>query len=221
MSRSGGYVAAGLVLVLLCVGVLWGTRSNATRDAQVEGPDALGRDSQRFLPKEIADVYLGMNPGRLLLARPRAKLNREAHEPAYVVYDEALSPSLGVLYMFRSGTLKLEKIQIATRLGDVNAIGPRIAANTQRYSNPSGVYDCPGDASHVPTRRFTWTRGSAGAMDVYLLVGSQVSATLFVAPTGVIREAVASARCIPTPPERLSRFPVPPPAREPAPGGPR
>jgi hypothetical protein len=215
MSRSGGYIAAELVLVLLGLTVLCGACSNATHEPEAAGPDVLGRDSQRLLPDEVAGVYLGMNPGRLLLARPRAKLNTQAQEPVYVVYDEAISPTVGVLYMFRSGTLKLEKVQVATRLSGVEAIAPRVAAHAQRYGDASGIWDCPGDGGHVPTRRFSWTRGSAGAMDVYLLVGEQVSATLFVAPTGVIREAVMSARCVPTPPERLSRFPVPPPVKPP------
>jgi hypothetical protein len=212
MSRGGSYIVAALAVAFLCGAILWATRSGSTRASQAGGPDALGRDSQRFLPDAIAGVYLGMSPTDLKLARPEVELSQNANEPVYVVYDEGLSASERALYLFRSGTQKLEKVQIATRLRDVNAIAPRVVAYTKRYGDPSGVWDCPADSGHVPTRRFSWTRGSVGLMDAYFLLGDKVSATLFVAPSGVIREALATARCIPTPPERVRAFPVPPPA---------
>jgi hypothetical protein len=204
-------IGAALLVVALGGLGLWATRSGPRAPRPAAGPDQVGRDSQRFLPPELAAVYLGMSPTQLTLARPKSVRNQRADEGSYLVYDEGLSQASRVLYSFGSARLALEKVQIASELANVQQIAPRIAAHAQRLGTPSGVWDCPADVKRLPTRRFSWTRGHVGAMDVYLLLGARVSATLYVAPSGVIRDSLANARCTPTPPERLKAFPIPAP----------
>jgi hypothetical protein len=168
------------------------------------------RASRLALPTELAGVYLGMDLGALRRARPRAQVNQAAEERLHVVYGEPLANAMRAVYLVRKSDFVLEKLQVASQLRGVDDIQPRITAHSNRYGAVTGVWDCPDRGkAYLATRRFTWQVEDIALMDVFLIVGESVSATLYAAPLPVIAESLRNAGCVATKDDGLTRFPVP------------
>lgn len=213
MPRKGTWVAL-LLLAPVVLGLSWALirKPAASKQATASaGPDAFGRDSQRFLPEELAPVYLGMPMRELVRARPFAQRLEKGDDEFFFTYDEGIASGRRVIYAVSKTDLRLTKVQVLSELASVQGIAPRIDRHQARFGPPSGVWDCPQLSDQLPTRRLSWTRGQVGVVDIYLLVGERVSTTLYVAPTSVVHESLARARCVRTKPEHFKTFPVPAP----------
>jgi hypothetical protein len=169
------------------------------------------RAARLALPKELSGVYLGMDLAELRRARPAAKVNAEAEEPLYFVYDERLPSKSRAVYQVRKSDLALEKLQVASQLpGGVDDIEARVAAHSARYGAVTGIWDCPDRGRvYLATRRFTWQVEDIALMDVYLIIGENVSATLYAAPQAAIVQSLKGAACVATHDNGLTSFPVP------------
>jgi hypothetical protein len=183
----------------------------ATHQALPSRRTELAQASRSRLPADLAGVFLGMDEDALKAARPSARRHPRSDAPDYYVYHERRSPAGQVLYLFQRSTQRLARVQLAEQLPDDAALPVRIQRLQQRFGAPSGIWDCPMVAGQLPTRRFSWTRGGAGdlgIMDVVLLLGPRVLATTYFGEIGDIQGSLRSAGCVPTPPERLSKFPA-------------
>lgn len=180
----------------------------------------LGRASAALMPKPVAGVFLDMNEAQLSAVRPRAKRHEPADDEHHYVFDE---PWLGsrmnppastgrsgqILYLFSKERHLLARVQLAQQLADVTALSARIQEQQNEYGPASGVWDCQAPGQ-LPTRRFSWLRGPVGVMDVVLLLKERVLATLYVGSRDDLQTSLVNAACVPTPPERFSKFPAVP-----------
>lgn len=218
MGRRGVLALVGVGSLLLG-GVLFrvfsrsssGTeRAGAHQAPEIRPRTALGRASEAEMPKVLAGVYLDMDEAQLQAVRAAAKRHEPADSEAHYVFTEALGRPGKALYLFSRSSHRLARVQLAQQLGGVNDLSPRIDDLQGHYGPMTGVWDCPPAPGQLPTRRFTWLRGPVGVMDVVLLLGEQVAATLYVGPRDDILTSLAQAGCTPTPPERFSTFPAVP-----------
>jgi hypothetical protein len=174
------------------------------------------------LPPDLKGVELDLDQEGLRKRRPRASRQPAADDETFFAYTEALPRGGGhVLYLFSKRSERLARVQVASTLPGPEAIPVRVQEMQGRHGVPDGVWDCPALGEHPPTRRFTWTRGTVGVMDAYLLLGDHVSTTWMVASTFDVRRAIERAACQPVSPEGFSKFPALPlptqgeePARE-------
>jgi hypothetical protein len=203
-----GALLAGVVTALVAV---WRSeRPIPVERAHKAASDAQLRASRLALPGELVGVYLGMDLAALRRARPRAGVNAKAEETTHFVYDEALPGAARAVYLVRKSDLVLEKLQLATQLRGVDDIQTRVAAHSARYGAVTGIWDCPDRGrAYLATRRFTWQVEGIALMDVYLILGESVSATLYAAPPSLIATSLREAGCVAVRDDGLTRFPVP------------
>jgi hypothetical protein len=93
-----------------------------------------------------------------------------------------------------------------SKLPDAAALEPHLAAMTERYGSPTGVWRCP-DTGGVPTLRFTWRGNITTVSDVLLIHPGGVSVTLYIAPSERIHESLRRGACRPTSREDLLASP--------------
>jgi hypothetical protein len=204
-----GLLLAGVIAVLVVMRGPSHTPAPAERAHKTANPAQL-RASRLALPRELEGVYLGMDLAELQRVRPSAKPNPKADEAQHIVYGEALPGASRAMYFLGRRSFLLEKLQVATQFRGVENIQTRVAAHSTRYGAATGIWDCPDQgASHLATRRFTWQVEGIALMDVYLLIGDTVSATLYAAPKQVIGESLRGAGCAPAQSDGLTQFPVP------------
>jgi hypothetical protein len=194
--------------------VVWGLSRRAGREpgdissGRESELGAAARESRVLLGELVAGVELGMSQVALQKARPRVRRHQAADDGALWMFQEVLRSSERALYAVHSQTLKLEKVQIATRLESDVAVEPRLRALEARLGPATGVFNCPEGPGRLPTRRFAWFRSAVGLVDNYLLIGDQILVTLYVASVDALRESLRAARCAPVAPEDLTRFPA-------------
>lgn len=197
---------------LVALAAMWrSTYRHAPVERAHRGASAAQQRASRLaLPRELAGVYLGMELTELRRVRPRAQVNQAAEEPLHFVYGEPLANAMRVVYLVRKRDLVLEKLQVASQLRGVSDIEPRVGAHSARYGAVTGVWDCPDRGqAYLATRRFTWQVEDIALMDVYLIVGESVSATLYAAPRALIAESLRNAGCVAVKDDGLTQFPVP------------
>jgi hypothetical protein len=219
MGKARLVVLIGAVLTLAFGLVLGATRFfrakdeveiAAARPADAAGKGPLARASQRVLT-DLPGVYLTMLQTDLVRVRPAARRNSEGDEPTRLLLQEELPNGRMALYFTDKNDLRLQRVQLATRLRGVEEIQDRVDAEGARFGVPTGIWDCPLLQGSLPTRRFTWLQDGVAVMDNYLIVGESVSATLVVAAAAVIKDSLMQANCRPVPPDRMSKFPIVPP----------
>lgn len=222
MSKARLLVLIGAVLTLIFAAVRFfrggdEVAVSSARPSAVPAKTPLARASQQVLVG-FPGVYLTMLQTELMRVRPGAHRNAEGDEPTRLLLQEALPDGDKVLYFIDETDLRLQRVQVATKLRGVEDIQGRVDAEDARYGATTGVWDCPLMQGSLPTRRFTWLSDGVGIMDNYLIVGDSVSATLVIAPAAAITESLVRASCRPVVPDRVSKFPtVPTRAAEPGP----
>jgi hypothetical protein len=215
---AGG--AAFAALVLLVIWAAW-RETSPNRDESKrrlrDADPALGEASRELLQADLPDVKLGMDLPDVLSVHPRLKRRTEADREGLKVFEEPLGEKRSALYFFagdQAGIGALMRVQIASSVRGLEAIVKRVLDTQNRLGPPSGVWDCPASAGQVPTRRYSYKRGLASALDIYTLIGDDAAATYYVSSTRQIRSSIKEAGCLETPPERAHHFPTAvPPAR--------
>jgi hypothetical protein len=213
MGKWGGRAAFAAVVLAL----LWA----AWRSTQVDRAEtrrrvgdldaALAEASKELLQGELPGLTLDLSFQRAITVRSRVKRYAEGDREGLKTWVEPMDKGKSALYFFAAetgGVGRLQRVQIASNVKGLEAVVARVQAREARLGPPSGVYDCPAVPGQVPTRRYTFKRGTASAMEVYALVGEQTAITYYVASTTQIRDSLKEAQCAPTPPERAARFPV-------------
>lgn len=213
MGKWGVRAVWAVVVLLLVFAAFRSTkpdREEQKRRLKAADP-ALVQASKELLRPFLSGVSLGMDMHEVLAARPRLKRHVEADRENLKVFQEALPPDGQALYFFASdyaGIGGLARVQIAKSLSGLEAVAARVEMMANRFGPPTGVWDCPSRAGQLATRRYTYGRGAASAMDAYVLIAERASATFYVAARAQIRRSIAEAGCVSTPPERAARFPV-------------
>jgi len=212
-------VAAGVGGLLGAIALAWcgirapeepAERPASEREKVVRPDSTFERASATQMPKPLQGVFLGMDQAELSAVRPAAARREAADREQHYVFDEELGTQGRALYIFSKDSATLAQVQLAQRLADDVAVGARFERLQAEYGPVSGVWDCF-SAGQLPTRRFSWVRGGLGVMDVILLLGEQAHATLYLASLTDMQDSLATAGCVPTPPERFSKYPVVPP----------
>jgi hypothetical protein len=172
---------------------------------------ALGEASRELLAADLPGVKLGMSLPDVLSVRSRLKRRTEADREQLKVFMEPLPDKRYALYFFggdQGGIGPLMRVQVATTVHGLEAIVARVL-DTQKRLGPAGrVWDCPASAGQLPTRRYSYRRGVASALDVYVLVDEEAAATYYVSSTRQIAASIKEAGCIDTPLERANKFPL-------------
>jgi len=173
---------------------------------------ALVDDSAALFRPELPGVTLEMDLSELLRVHSHLMRQPAADREQLKVYEEQLGDQRRALYFFGGPAQRLLRVQVASQLPHVDAIVQRVLDVQQRLGAPTGVYDCPAASGQVPTRRYSYLRGAAGALDVYAILGERALATYYVASANQLRDSLKLAGCLPISPARAARFPaVPPP----------
>jgi hypothetical protein len=224
---SRGWLAFfGVLLALAGVVLGWNAWNDAQTRAETEAREArqearLRQDEERVLrlieesrlrmPDIIEGVALGMTLGEIRSARaPRitpARGASSAQQGELLMYEERLPNGGQVMYGFDRPSQRLVQVQLLSLLPTPEAVAPHLAAMTERYGTPDGIWDCP-TTGGVPTRRFTWRGSQVTVSDVFLIYGERVSVTLYIATTEQIGRSLRMASCRPVPAERIGEFPV-------------
>lgn len=201
-------------------------------NARVREPDtasrALAADAHPFLAAEgLATVRLGMDVASLGGVRPLIRRKPSADgdgvgtgapggasgegEPSALgrkVFVEALGPGRSAVYLFDARSAQLVSVQVASGLGDAEALMARLKARDASFGAPDGIWDCGLEGGEgLPTRRFTWGQGEASAMDTIHVLPRQVLATLYVASQAAIVESLRRGGCTPTAKADFESFP--------------
>ncbi len=220
-------VAAFFVVAVLVVWAAWReTKPNRVEEDRrlADADPKVAAASVELLAHDLPGIRLGMSLPDVLSAHPRLKRREKEDRDGFKVFEEPLGPKRSALYLFggeRSGIGPLMRVQIASAVRGLEAIAARVLETQKRLGPPSGVWDCPGIPGQLATRRYNYRRGSATALDVYMMVNDEAAATYFVASTRDIANSIKQAQCTETPPSRAHRFPLAlPPRAEAAPSVP-
>lgn len=174
-------------------------RAEAREERDEARRGRLQRESQALMPDVLEGVYLGMPLDEARQARPALApelSNRNPEPETTVIFEESFPNGARAVYVFERATDRLQRVQVLSLLPSVNAVAPHLAAMNAQYGTPTGIYDCPRTGG-VPTRRFTWQHGEITVADVFLVAGSRVSVTLYIAPNGIIERSLRTAACRP------------------------
>jgi hypothetical protein len=213
MGKWGGWAAIAAVALL----VIWAAWRETKPDRvdeerRLSGADpVLAEASRELLQKDLPGVKLGMSLPDVLTVHARLKRRAQADLEGLRVFEEPLGEKRSALYFFggeRAGIGALMRVQVASSVSGLDAVVARVLETQQRLGPPNGVWDCPASAGQVPTRRYSYRRGVASALDVYTLLGDNAAATYYVSSTRQIRASIKEAGCVETPPERAHRFPM-------------
>lgn len=213
MKKWGGRAA----FVAIVLAVLWAAfRSTQPDRAEKkrrlgEADTALLAASKELLAREIPGLSLELSLREVLKVRPMLKRYTEGDRDGLKVFHESLSKDHSALYFFDAetgGIGRLRRVQIAGHVKNLEAVVARVQARETQLGPPSGVWDCPPVPGQLASRRYTYKRGAASAMEIYVLVGQQTGITYYVGSTNELRASLEQAACTPTPPERAARFPV-------------
>lgn len=221
-------VAAFFVVAVLVVWAAWReTKPNRVEEQRrlSDADPKVAAASVELLEHDLPGIRLGMSLPDVLAAHPRLKRREKEDRDGFKVFEELLGPKRSALYLFggeRAGIGPLMRVQIASAVRGVEAIAARVTDMQKRLGPASRVWDCPGIPGQLATRRYSYRRGAATALDVYLVVNDEAAATYFVAATPDIAKSIEQAQCRETPPSRVHRFPLalPPRADSSAPDGP-
>lgn len=214
MGKWGGGAVAALVALLVIWAAWRETKPDRTDEAhRLSGADpALAEASRELLSHDLPGVKLGMGLPEVLAVHSRLKRRAQADIETFKVFEEPFNDKKGsALYFFdgaRGGIGALMRVQVATTVKGLEAIVERVLETQKRLGPPSGVWDCPATGGQVPTRRYSYKRGAASALDVYTLMGDNAAATYYVSSTRQIKSSIKEAGCVETPPERAHKFPL-------------
>jgi hypothetical protein len=212
-------VAAVFVVAVLVVWAAWRETEPDRVEEKRRLSDAdpkLAAASRELLEHDLPGIRLTMSLPDVLAVHPRLKRREKEDRDGFKVFEEPLGPKRSALYLFggeRSGIGPLMRVQIASAVRGLEAIGARVQDTEKRLGPPSGVWDCPAIPGQLATRRYNYRRGAATALDVYMLVNDEAAATYFVASTRDIANSLKQAKCEETPPSRAHRFPLALPPR--------
>lgn len=213
MGISRGWAALTFALTL----IVGAASCSAEPAGQVKQPAGRGKNaalvagSKELLGRELPGLMLELAPDEVLKVRHGLRRKPEADREGLKVFHEPLDRARSVLYFFRGeqgASGRLERVQIASSFKGLDRVAERVQATIAHLGSPDGVWDCPGVSGQLPTRRYAYRRGAVSALDVYALIGEQAAVTYYVAATSQIRASLRDAGCVPTPPERATRFPV-------------
>lgn len=224
MSRATwGPLVLVLVLVALVVGGLHHrdaqreaeriaaaeAREEHTRAAHARELEAAQSESREALAGVLDGVALGDTISEVRAARPQGAVEpARAHaDPGFRLYQEQLANGAQVIYAFDEGTDRLARVQMLSLLEGADGFGPHLAALTERYGTPTGIWDCTDDTG-LSTRRFTWRREHVALADVMLIYGARISLTFYVTTNEQMARSLRRSGCSPTPRERLEQFPI-------------
>ncbi|HEX6243973.1 MAG TPA: hypothetical protein VFZ61_23820, partial [Polyangiales bacterium] len=171
----------------------------------------LAAASKELLAREIPGLSLGLSLQQVLKVRAMLKRYAEGDREGLKVFHESLGKDSSALYFFdgeTGGIGRLRRVQIASNVKNAEAVVARVQQRETQLGPPTGVWDCPPAPGQIPSRRYSYKRGPASAMEVYVLVREQTAITYYVGSTSDQRASLAQAGCTPTPPERAARFPV-------------
>jgi hypothetical protein len=200
----------GLSAVAFGLLLHWWLRADAPHGARTRPTKRAGlaRASAELLAKELPGVQLEQDLGELRTVRPGITRQSGADREQLSAYEEQRGPRERVLYFFGGSPPRLQRVQIATQLAQVDAIAARVLALQQRLGPPTGVWDCPAARGQLPTRRYSFVRDQAAAADVFAILAERALATYYVTSRQQLRASLQQADCRPTPPERATRFPM-------------
>jgi hypothetical protein len=187
-------------------------REQSEPQRRPSAPDpALVAGSKELLARELPGLSLGLSLQEVLRVRASIRRHAGGDREGLKLFHEALDGDSSALYLFASeaaGIGALRRVQVASHVKGPEAVVARLQDRQARLGPPTGVWDCPARAGQLPSRRYSYRRGSASALEVYVMVREQTAITYYVAATGDIRASLKEADCVPTPPERAARFPV-------------
>lgn len=176
-----------------------------------EADPALVEASRELLARDLPGLSLALSLQEVLRVRPMIGRYEQGDRDGLKVFHESLGKDRSALYFFDAetgGIGRLHRVQVAGNVKSPEAVVERVRARETQLGPPSGVWDCRMGAGQLPSRRYTYKRGAAWALEVYVLVGAQTAITYYVASSAEIRASLKEAGCSPTPPERAGRFPV-------------
>lgn len=184
-------------------------RARERDEAEAHRIDELGTESAELLHDVLPGVTLGADVETIQAARPENAVSPSTSrtDPGFDLYEEALPNGAQVMYAFATRSHRLERVQVLSRIDDVNAIAPHLSAMHERYGAPTGIWDCR-DPGGIATRRFTWRRSHVGLADIALLYGDRISLTLYVTSNEQMSQSLQRAHCVPTPPDQIDHFPT-------------
>jgi len=160
-----------------------------------------------FLPSALAGVTHGMDLHALRGIRPRVTRHQAADRGGDLAYQEPLGESSRALYFFsEKGTLS--GMQLVSKLAGTSAIAPRVMEMTRRGASTPAVFDCGAASGELPTRRYAWRLGDIMAVDVFVVLGDRVAATLSLSDSATLTTSLAAAGCLPVGDERMTLFPA-------------
>jgi hypothetical protein len=167
--------------------------------------------SQELLRQDLPGFSLDLSFQDALRLRSLMRRYTEGDRDGIKAFQESLDKTTTAFYFFAGetgGIGLLLRVQVASNVKGMEAVAERVKQRLARLGPPSGVWDCPALPGQVPTRRYSFKRGPASAVEVYALVGEQAAITYYVSSTPQIRNSLKEAGCTPTPPEAAARFPV-------------
>lgn len=207
-------VAAFFVVAVLVVWAAWRETKPDRAEKKRRLSDAdpqVAAASRELLAHDLPGITLTMSLPDVLAAHPRLKRREQQDRDGFKVFEEPLGPKRSALYLFggeRSGIGPLLRVQIASAMRGADAIAARVQETQKRLGPADGVWDCPPVPGQLATRRYSYRRGAASALDVYMLVNDEAAVTYFVAATRDIANSIKEAKCAETPPSRARLFPL-------------
>jgi len=227
VTGSRATVSAALVVLALFGGGIWGylawddhrqaeaaeqrrvEREAATRVRQeraIAWVAAVQEESKEKMPPMLAGLGLGMTLDEVRHLRPSVQPRPGPPEPGKILIEERLANGAQVVYGFEAQSRRLLQIQIMSRM-PVAGIAPHLAAMSEQYGRPTGIWDCP-QTGGVPTRRFTWRGSEVALADIFLVLPGGVSVTLYIAAADTIGESLRISACHPVEGDAIASFPV-------------
>jgi len=184
-------------------------REHARAEAHAHLVGELREESHDLLHDVLPGVSLGDDVDTVRAGRPDGAVapSTQHTDPGFALYDERMPNGAQVMYAFDDESGELVRIQMLSKLDDVNGIVPHFTAMNDRYGPPTGIWDCR-DESGMSTRRFTWRGTHAALADIVLVYGNRVSLTLYVTSNEQMAASLHRAHCVPASEETLEQFPT-------------
>lgn len=184
-------------------------REERSRAAHAHELDDARQESRQALAGVLDGVALGDTLAEVRAARPdHAVEPARAHsDPGFHLFQEHLPNGAQVIYAFDEESDRLARVQLLSLLEGAEGFGPHVAALTDRYGPPTGLWDCTDDTG-LSTRRFTWRQEHVALADVMLVYGSRISLTFYVTTNEQMARSLRRSGCRPTSREQIDQFPI-------------
>lgn len=184
-------------------------REERQRAAHARELEAAQSESREALAGVLDGVALGDTLSEVRAARPQGAVEpaRAHSDPGFRLFQEQLANGAQVIYAFDEESDRLARVQMLSLLEGGEGFGPHLAALTERYGAPTGIWDCTDDTG-LSTRRFTWRREHVALADVMLIYGARISLTFYVTTNEQMARSLRRSGCSPTSRERLDEFPI-------------